>query len=128
MPDFEESIEKHADLSEKKQKQAGKAIAGDMAKPHKDFLKTVIDLLDRGVLDTKNPQSLLNTAVYEAMPQEWKDKTDAALVNIVDQLVQIETFYRAAETPNSSPHLETMIEHLWQMKERIEKEYDVFVF
>ncbi len=126
MADMHSLAEEHKDLSEAKQKKAGQAIAGDMDAEHENFLKTLISLLDKKEIDVSNPQSFLNTAVYDALPQEWKDKTDLALLNIVEQVRLIENFYRSEETPDSSPQLQTMIEHLWQMKQRIEDEHDVF--
>lgn len=128
MADFSSMIGKHKNLSEEKQKEAGKAIAGKMTTEHETFLKNLIALLDKKEIDVTDPQSFINKKIYDKMPQEWKGKTDMALMNIAQQITQIENFYRSTETPNESPHLETMIEHLWQMKQRIEAEYDVFKF
>jgi hypothetical protein len=50
------------------------------------------------------------------------------LPTIALQLGQIEHFYRSKDTPNASVELQNMIEHLWQMKQRIEDDYDVFKF
>ncbi|TSC79604.1 MAG: hypothetical protein G01um101425_535 [Candidatus Peregrinibacteria bacterium Gr01-1014_25] len=129
MPTFSQSIAQHQDLSEAKQVKAGQAIAGGMRDEHATFLKRVMELLDSKEIDSSKPESLLNASVYDALPQEWKDKTNLALINLADQLRLIEEFYRSTKTPNSSPHLETMIEQLWNMKERIESNgYDVFKF
>ena len=128
MPDFTSSIRKHSDLSEEKQKEAGKAIAGKMTKAHEEFLMQLIKLLDEKQIDPTNPESFINKNIYDAMPQEWKGKTDMALLNIAHQVERIADFYRSKQTPNESPHLETMIEHLRQMKQRIEEKYDVFKF
>lgn len=128
MPDFKDLIQKHADLPMEDQKKAGQAIGGDMDSKHADFLKTLISLLDRKEIDASDPQSLLKKDVYDKLPQEWKDTVDLALLNLADQVRLIEQFFRSKETPNSSPHLQTMIMHLWQMKERIEKTHDVFKF
>lgn len=128
MSDFTTLMGAHTDLPEEKQKQAGQAIAGDMSDDHTNFLKTVIGMIDRKEIVSSAPQSLLNHDVYDALSEEWQDKVDLALINIADQLRLIEEFYRSTETPDASPQLQTMIEQLWQMKERIEKEYDVFKF
>jgi hypothetical protein len=128
MSKFDDKLREYKDLSESAQKQAGKAIAGDMKIDHANFLKTMIGLLDKGDIVASDPQSFLKKDVYDALSEEWKDKVNLSLINIAEQIRLIENFYRSEKTPNSSPHLETMIEHLWQMKERIEKEHDVFKF
>jgi hypothetical protein len=128
MADFASQIAQHQDLPERKQVQAGKAIAGQMQDEHDAFLKTVIGMLDRNEIDTWKPETFLKKDVYDALNPEWKAKVDKALVNIADQLRLIENFFRSKQTPNESPHLETMIEHLWQMKQRIEEHFDVFKF
>jgi hypothetical protein len=126
MPDFAKSIKKHQNLPLEDQKKAGQAIAGEMDSKHEDFLKHLIKLLDKKEIDTANPRSFLKDEVYETLNEEWQGKVDIALMNVVDEVRRIEDFYRSKETPNSSPHLQTMIEHLWQMKQRIEEHYDVF--
>lgn len=128
MPDLHKSIARHQDLSEAKQKRAGQAIAGAMGDEHNRFLQTVIGMIDRKEIDSSDAQSLLKRDVYDSLPQEWKDKTDLELLNLTEQLRHIEQFYRDTSTPNSSPQLQTMIEHLWQVKQRIEEHYDVFKF
>lgn len=127
MTDFVAKIGKHRDLSVADQKRAGKAIAGDMGDEHEKFLKKIIGMLDCKEIDAWNPESLLKKDVYDKLTPEWKAKVDVALVNVVDQLQRIESFFRSTQTPNSSPQLQTMIEHLWQMKQRIEDHHDVFV-
>lgn len=128
MADLHNLIQKHADLPVKDQQKAGKAIKGDMDSEHANFLKTLVKLLDDGEIIASDPQSLLKKKVYEKLPEEWKDKVNLALVNIAEQVRLIENFYRSKETPNESPQLQTMIEHLWQMKQRIEETHDVFKF
>jgi hypothetical protein len=126
MPDFNRSIQVHQDLSLEDQKKAGQAIAGKMGDEHEKFLQKLIGMLDRKELDVANSDTFLNHAVYDTLTEEWKGKTDLALVNIVDEVRRIEDFFRSKQTPNASPQLQTMIEHLWQMKQRIEDHYDVF--
>lgn len=128
MTDFTTLMGTNGNLPEEKQKQAGKAIAGDMDDEHADFLKTIIGMLDRKEIDASDPQTFLKHDVYDALSEEWRDKVDLALMNLAEQLRLIEGFYRSTHTPNASPQLQTMIEQLWQMKQRIEKEHDVFKF
>lgn len=128
MPDFHQSINDHADMSEDAQKKAGQVTAGDMGDEHKNFLKTVIDLLDSGKLDVTKPETFLHKDVYDGLDEEWQSKTDQAMINIADQLRHIKDFHDDPSTPDSAPQLQVMIEHLWQMKQRIEDHYDVFIF
>lgn len=128
MPDFIQSIHEHKDLPVADQKKAGQPAGDDMDAEHKNFLKKVIGMLDRNEIDVTNPESFLNKDIYATLPPDWKAKTDTAMVNIADQLRRIEAFYRNKDIPDASPELQTMIEHLWLMKQRIEEKYDVFVF
>ena len=128
MADITHLAKKHQNLSEDDQKKAGQAIAGKMTKEHEDFLKLLITLLDEKQISSSDPQSFIKREVYDTMPQDWKGKVDVALRNIGDQIRHIEEFFRSKKTPNESPQLQTMISHLWQMKQRIEEKYDVFKF
>lgn len=128
MTAYEDLMKNPADLPLEEQKKAGQAIAGDMDDAHGNFLQTLIGLLDRKEIVASDPQSLLKKDVYDALPEQWKDHVDLALINIAEQVRLIEEFYRSTATPNSSPQLSTMIELLWQQKQRIESEHDVFKF
>ncbi len=123
-----DAITANADLSEDAQKHAGKAIGGTMDDKQKDFLLTVVKLINDGTINPSDSNTFINADVYASLEPEWKKKTDLALVNIADQLRVIKEFYDSKETPNESPHLQTMIEQLWLMKERIESHTNVFVF
>lgn len=128
MTDFTTLMGAHKDLTEEKQKQAGTVTAGSMNDEHANFLQTIIGMLDRKEIDSSDPQSLLKHDVYDKLPEEWRDKVNLALINIADQLRLVEEFYRSKATPNAAPQLQTMIEQLWQMKQRIEETHDVFKF
>ncbi len=127
MADYASAIAQHTDLPEDQQKKAGQAIGSDMDDEHKNYLAIVIGMLDRKEIDVQSPQTLLKRENYDKLEELSRGMVDAALVNLADQLRQIENFYRSKDTPNASPQLQTMIEHLWQMKNRLEHKYgDVF--
>ena len=128
MPDMTALAAQYKDLPEDEQKKAGQAIAGKMDPKHEEFLKMLIKLVDEKQIDTSKPETFINQSVYDSMPQEWKGKTDMALINIAQQIDRIVDFFKSTETPNESPQLQTMIESLWLMKQRIEDTYDVFKF
>jgi hypothetical protein len=126
-PDFHQSIAQHKNLSEAEQRKAGQAIAAPMDEKYNAFLKEVIEIIDSGAIDLTKPETLLHPNVYEALTAEQRNAVDLALINIIHQLRIVVEFYKSTKTPNESPQLQTMIEQLWLMKQRIEDQYgDVF--
>lgn len=121
--------EEHKNLSDTAATQAGKAIAGSMTEEHTNFVKTVTALLKSGKVNVHKPETILNAPVYSSLPFSIRGKVDLAAVNVADQLRRVSDFYLSKQTPDASPQLETMIEHLWQMKKRVEERYgNVFIF
>ena len=115
-------------VSEDDQKKAGQAISGKMEEKHKKFILNLIKLIESGEIDTMAPQTFVKKDVYDSMPEEWRDKTDLILVNLADEIRMVVDFWKSTETPDESPQLDTMVEALWNSKQSIEKEYDVFKF
>ena len=129
MADFLHAITAHQDLSEEAQKKAGQAIPGSMTDEHENFVKLILSMLDKKEIDVNTPDSFLKMEHYNVLSEEKKAKVDVAKLNIADQLRHIVSFRLSKQTPDSAPQLETMIDYLWQMKERVEKEHgDVFKF
>ena len=128
MTDFTSLYAKHKNLSEEAQKKAGKSTAAKMPDEHEAFMKKILQMLDKKEIDPRDPQSFLKKGAYEDLDDEWKTKVDRTLPNLADLLRIIVEFRVSKETPDESPELQTMIEHLWQMKQRIEEYYDVFKF
>ncbi len=128
MNDFASHVAAAQDLTHEDQKKAGTPVAGSIGDEHRDFLQTLKKMLDSGEIDPNDSKSLLKMNVYEKLDEQWQDKTDLALANVTDQLRHIADFMASAETPNESPQLQTMVEQLWQSKQKIEEHYDVFKF
>jgi len=129
MSDYKKKMKAHqGKVSDEEQILAGRALTGSMEEKHNQFIKDVIRLIDSGEINLMNPRSFLKIDVYEKLDEEWRDKTDLALINIANQLSNIIEFFKSKKTPDESPHLQTMIEQLWIMKQRIEEHYDVFKF
>lgn len=129
MADFAAAINEHRDLSEEAQKQAGQATGSDMDEKHKQFLSDLIGMLDRKEMDASVPSSLLKVENYARLGEEAKDSVDYSLFNLADELRHIEWYFRSKTTPNASPQLQTMIEHLWDVKSRLEEKHgDVLKF
>ncbi len=125
---FTQALADHQDLPVDDQKKAGQPVTGTIDEEHTNFLKTLIALIDSGEIKVGDPQSFLKHDVYDGLEEQWKDKTDLALNNISDQVSLIHEYWISKQTPNDSPQLQTMVEQLWQMKQRIEEHHDVFKF
>lgn len=128
MVDFAQTMANPADMTHAAQVKAGSPTSGDMGDEHKRFAVTISALLENGEIDVTKPETFLNTSVYENLGDEWKAKTDLSLMNIATLLTHIYTFYKSKQTPDACPQLATMIEQLWQMKQRIESHANVFKF
>ncbi|MBI2635868.1 hypothetical protein HYW84_00905 [Candidatus Peregrinibacteria bacterium] len=129
MADFAAAIREHENLSEEAQKKAGQATGSDMDEKHKQFLADLIGMLDRKEMDASVPSSLLKQENYAKLGEEARDSVDYALLNLAGELRHIEWYFRSKTTPNASPQLQTMIEHLWDVKSRLEEKHgDVLKF
>jgi len=123
MADIRALYTKHKDLSDDDQKNAGKAIAGKMGELHEAFLKTIVELVKAKEIDFFDPPSMLKASAFEKLSEKDQEAIGLSLFNLLHQVERIYKFFISTDTPNESPQLQTMIEHLWQMKERIEKKY-----
>lgn len=128
MADFASVMQNPANLSEEEQKKAGKPVTGDMGDRHKKFVADLARMIEKGEIDPLRTETFVNKDVYDSLDEKWKAKTDLALPNIATLLTHIVGFYTSKQTPDAAPQLETMIEALWDMKERIESHADVFKF
>ncbi len=123
MGHFLRTIGVHKDLSVAEQIKAGQATGTDMDERHKKFLADLIAMIDKKEIDVVAPESLLRRQAYDALPEDARGVVDFAIVNIADQIRRIEGYFRSTQTPNASPQLQTMIEHLWDMKSRLEEKH-----
>ena len=129
MTDFSASFALHKDLPIADQIKAGQATGTTMDQKHVKFLAELIGMLDRKEMDASVPKTLLKQKNYDSLAPEAKDAVDLALMNLTDQLRHIEEYFRSTKTPNASPQLQTMIEHFWDIKSRLEDKYgDVLKF
>tara|TARA_Y100000310_G_scaffold326949_1_gene392591 strand:+ start:730 stop:1125 length:396 start_codon:yes stop_codon:yes gene_type:complete len=131
MPDddaFIQELQKHGQLTKEQEQSANAPVEGDIEEEHKNFLSLLFGMIDKGDINLEDTQSFLNQDVYSELDEEWQDKTDLTLANIANQLRLIENYRKDENTPDESPQLQTMVEQLWQMKQRIEEHHDVFVF
>jgi hypothetical protein len=128
MTDFLQTIGQQHPLSEEQQKKIGQSVGAKMGEEYEMFMKKILRMLDGGEIDVSKPQSFLKMDVYNRLDEQWKSKVDLALVNIANLLGHIVSFRLSKKTPDESPELQSMIEYLWQMKQRVEETHDVFKF
>jgi hypothetical protein len=128
MQSFSDHIAQNYTLTDDEQKKAGQAMAGDMSTKHKEFVALLSKLIKEGTIDPMHPSTLLHQKIYDALDDALRTKVDLMLPNVAILLRHIADFYHSKETPDSCPQLAQMIDQLWEMKERIEQEKDVFVF
>lgn len=128
MDDFLQKVSGSKQLTIDEQKKAGTPVAGTMDDEHKGFLDVLMGLLSSGEIDPYEPKSFLKMDVYDALSEEVQDKADLILANLAHEIRLIQEFVESKDTPEQSPQLMTMVQKLWQTKQQIEKDYDVFKF
>jgi len=115
-------------VTPEQEKQMGTAATAPMDEKHNVFLQTILQMIDSGTIDVYKPETFLKKDIYDKLEEQWRDKTDLALINIANHLQNIYLFRVSKQTPDTSPILAAMIDELWQMKQRIEDTHDVFIF
>ena len=128
MADYATTMGGDTQITDEASRKAGQPMGGDMGDEHKNFCTTITKLFESGQIDVTRPETFLNKDVYAELEEEWKNKTDLAMMNIATLLQHIYEFYKSKQTPDACPQLATMIEQLWEMKQRIEIHADVFKF
>ncbi len=128
MADFFTQVAASKQLTIDEQKKAGTPVKGSMNDEYKNFLKVLKELLDSGEIDPYVPKSFLKMDVYESLSEELQEKTDLLLMNLAHQVRMIHDYIESKDTPAESPQLTNMVDHLWNTKQQIEKDHDVFKF
>lgn len=115
-------------LTDEQQQKIGQSFAQKMDEKHEAFMKEILRLINEKSIVLGNPQSLLNIPVFNQLTESEQDQVDVALFNIANLLTRIVEFRISKHTPDESIELQSMIDHLWQMKERIEAKHDILKF
>ncbi|MEI8230092.1 MAG: hypothetical protein WCG83_03050 [Candidatus Peregrinibacteria bacterium] len=115
-------------LTDEQQKKIGQSVPQKMDDKHEAFMKEILRLIEKKEIELGKPHTFVNEAVFATLSESEQDQVDVALFNIVNLLTRIVEFRVSKHTPDESIELQSMIEHLWQMKERIEVKHDVLKF
>lgn len=87
-----------------------------------EILRIILRLVDAKTINPLRPESLIKhdqRNAYTMLPDEERRTVDVSLVNMCTQLQHIVEFHRSPHTPDESVELETMIDHLLDMRERL---------
>lgn len=128
MTDFVAQMKSGANLTLEEQKSAGAPIGGDMSAKHKKFVHDLSLLIEKGSINPDNVETFIHRPEYEKLDDTVRGIVDRSLPNIATLLRYIVDFYRSKQTPDACPQLQTMIDQLWEMKERVEANGDILTF
>lgn len=93
---------------------------------HEDFLKSLIEKLNTGVLVPTNPKTLYNQEKYEKLTEEQQEKADLTAINLMSLIRQIESLWKLDQT--ATFQIQNLVETVFQMKLKFEKEFgDVYI-
>lgn len=93
---------------------------------HEDFLKTLIQKIEKGEINIYQPASLFNHSIYDKLAEEVQERTGLVAVNLLAIIRQIEQLWRIEK--KATFQIQNLVETVWQMKARYEKECgDVFI-
>lgn len=127
---MDDAIEKYKDhvMDPKVQQEINQPLQDDTGfnEGHEDFLKMLIDKITSGELDPLKIQTLYNQDVYEKLSEEDQEKADLTGANILGIVKQIQKLWEIEKKP--SFQIQNLVETVFQMKSRFEKEHgDVYI-
>ncbi len=93
---------------------------------HEEFLKMLIAKLESGELETHNPNTLYNHAIYDQLSEKEQEKASLTAINLMSTIRQIESIWKLDQT--ATFQIQNLVETVFQMKSKFEKEYgDVYI-
>ena len=93
---------------------------------HEEFLKMLIEKLEKGGLDTHSPTTLYNHEIYDKLSEEEQEKAGLTAINLMSLIRQIESLWKLDQS--ASFQIQNMVESVFQMKSKFEKEHgDVYI-
>ena len=90
------------------------------------FLNLVVEKVERNEINLMQPSTLINHAVYDALPQDKQGKVDFDAVNLLSTLRNIYGLWKTYGV--ATYQIENMVHQVRLMKERLEEvSGDVYV-
>lgn len=127
---MQKEIEKYKDaiVDQKTQRNLNKPLTDNTGfnEGHEEFLKMLIEKLDKKEIDPYNAQTLYNKAVYDRLSEEEKEETDLTAQNIMGIVRQIEKLWELEQKPTFQ--IQNLVETVFQMKSKFEEKHgDVYI-
>jgi len=93
---------------------------------HEEFLKKLIEKLEKGELDPHTPATLYNHELYDKLSEEEQEKADLTAINLMSLIRQIESLWKLDQS--ATFQIQNIVESVFQMKSKFEKEHgDVYI-
>ncbi len=98
---------------------------GSMSGEDQAFLNLILGKIEDKTINLYSPSSLLNNAVYDALPEMDKGKADQNAVVLLTRIREIYNLTQISKEP--SYQLVNMVDSLRLIKNRMEEHGDLFV-
>lgn len=98
---------------------------GSMSQEDQDFLNLILAKIEDKSINLYSPSSLLNNAVYEALPEMEQGKADQNAVILLTRIREIYNLTQISKEP--SYQLVNMVDSLRLIKNRLEEHGDLFI-
>ncbi|MBA4337101.1 hypothetical protein C0416_05020 [bacterium] len=91
-----------------------------------EYLEAIIKMINDGKLNLYAPDTLIKTAIYEALDYQSKGLADINAVNLLGDLRQMKKLYDSGD--KESFQIQNLIQHIRNTKQRIEDKCgDVYI-
>ncbi len=102
------------------------AVQGGLKQENKEFLESIMELINSKRVNLYVPHTLVNDAVYNTLDEKRQGEVDIEAVNTLSAMRQIKDLYLAGYS--DTYQMENFVDKLRLTKEKFEKEYgDVFI-
>lgn len=108
------------------QSMLNKPLAGaSMSQEDLDFMNLILGKIADKSINLYSPSSLLNTAVYDALPEMEKGKADQNAMVLLTRIRELHDLTQISKEP--SYQLVNMVDSLRLIKNRMEEHSDLFI-
>ncbi|MFH1283999.1 MAG: hypothetical protein ABIH78_00190 [Candidatus Peregrinibacteria bacterium] len=85
---------------------------------NREFLKMVMNLINEGKIDLLKPDTLINHAVYDNLPEPERGKADLEAVNLLFAIKEIKYLFESGFS--ETYQMQNLLERVRNTKERLE--------